>query len=272
MQEAANESELQKQYPLQINKLGQIKFDAIEYSIIDTLINLGISNESFINEVQSFWKQRFFSNEYVKKDWPVEGALKYVTDLYFSGATIVHLTGRDDSMREGTLKSLRGRGFPLNHEDGSTILITKEKFEIPDAEYKQAAFKQIERLGEVVAMFENEPKNINLMVDHFKNAIPVFLDIKHSPAPVKPYASIVKIKNFGVIQSHEVKEFTVNWQEQDAYEQEVQMCDDRFFSYLKLNLFPPYPEMKNLEKNFNNCGLNVDRIQTNENGVKEIIF
>ena len=141
-----------------------------------------------------FWKERFFTNEYVKEDTAVEGGSEYVNKLMNLGATIVYLTGRDDSMREGTIESLMKAGFP--YDEISSILITKERFDTPDIDYKKAAFKEIETLGEVVAFFENEPKNLNAMVKYFTNAVAVFLDIKHSPDPTKPDEKAIKIKNY----------------------------------------------------------------------------
>lgn len=192
--ELINSDEFQKNYPAQVKKLLKIKQSQIKYSIKETLISTGINHEGFIERVLDFWKERFFTNAYVKEDTAVVGGSEYVNKLMNLGATIVYLTGRDDSMRDGTIESLMKSGFP--YDEISSILITKERFDEPDLEYKKAAFKEIESLGEIVAFFENEPKNLNAMIEYFPNAVPVFLDIKHSPASDEPSEKAIKIKNY----------------------------------------------------------------------------
>ncbi|MAZ43912.1 MAG: hypothetical protein CMF48_01855 [Legionellales bacterium] len=55
--------------------------------------------------------------------------------------------------------------------------------------------QRIDDMGCNVALFENEPMNLNFMSDYFYSALPVFLDIKHSPNPTLPYETVYKIKN-----------------------------------------------------------------------------
>lgn len=192
--EMAEQSEFKRLYPKEIESLTQIKQSEIEYSIEDTLIRASITNKEFIKTTLEFWKARFFTNSYVKEDSIIEGAKAYVHMLKDLGVTIVYLTGRDHSMRSGTIESLISSGLPY---DGSTaVLITKEHFETPDVEYKKSAFKDIELLGTVVGVFENEPKNLNAMIEYFPEAIAFFLDIKHSPTTVKPSSKAIRIKNY----------------------------------------------------------------------------
>ena len=49
-------------------------------------------------------------------------------------------------------------------------------------------------MGTVIAVFENEPKNLNLMADRFPQAEAVFLDSNHSPnaVPVDARASWIR--------------------------------------------------------------------------------
>ncbi|PJA18705.1 MAG: hypothetical protein COX62_08400, partial [Deltaproteobacteria bacterium CG_4_10_14_0_2_um_filter_43_8] len=53
-------------------------------------------------EIKTFWKPRFFSNEYVANyDIPLPGALDYVNTIYKTGANIVYITGRNDDLKTG---------------------------------------------------------------------------------------------------------------------------------------------------------------------------
>lgn len=190
-----NESPTVDKYPKQSLRLAKIKEDQIEYSIVETLNNAGIYNKDFIYKVKTFWSQRFFSNAFVMKDSPIRGAVRYVNKAYERGAKIVYLTGRDHTMRKGSLKSLKKNGFPIDGE--KAILITKPNSRIQDIVFKREAFKTIEKMGEVIAHFENEPENLNAMSDYFgTGSTAVFLDTKHSPTDVSPYEYSIRIKNF----------------------------------------------------------------------------
>lgn len=192
--ELVESSKFLKKYPEQLLKVAKIQESQIQYSIKETLLNSGITNEDFIKEALTFWKSKFFTNEYVKEDTPVEGGREYVLGLRKLGAKIIYLTGRDNTMRSGTIESLEDSGFPIDGKN--SILITKERFDIPDIDYKKSAFRKIEKLGNVIAFFENEPKNLNAMIEYFKDGVAVLLDIKHSPAPVVLNSKTIKVKNY----------------------------------------------------------------------------
>ncbi len=188
-------SQVLNTYPNESKKLNMIQEDQIQYSIEETIKNAGINNKNFTRNLLKFWKQRFFENKYVKKDSPILGGKEFVNKLFKKGAQILYLTGRDHSMREGTIESLKDSGFPINNKNA--ILITKPKFETPDLEYKKEAFQMISQMGHVIAFFENEPKNLNALIDFFGNDTDaVFLNTKHSPSDVTPYENTTSIKNY----------------------------------------------------------------------------
>lgn len=202
--ELSEEPNFKQNYPLEIDTIRNIKFEEIEYSIRDTLVNAGIENSSLIDKAEDFWKQRFFTNEYVKDDMPIEGSIEYVNLLLENSIKVIYLTGRDDSMRSGTIDSLRKSGFPI---DGTNaILITKKKFNTSDIVYKKKAFSEIDKMGNVIAFFENEPKNLNAMINYFSSdAISVFLDIKHSPTNITVNSKAFWITNYLNIKHKEKK-------------------------------------------------------------------
>jgi len=167
----------------------------ILYSITDTAKNLGVENEAFLNDLRAFWFKRFFKNAYILEDQPIEGAPKYCWRLIKSGAILVYLTGRDETMRQGSLQSLRQHEFPLPN-DGNVQLILKPAFETPDLDFKVAALRSASALGEVAAGFENEPGHINLFQETFPQGLMVFVDSRHSGKPIKPCSSVRWIKNF----------------------------------------------------------------------------
>jgi len=67
-----------------------------------------------------------------------------------------------------------------------------------DLQFKRDAFAQIEHLGEVVGVFENEPANINAMADAFPGAVAVFVDTIHSPKPDVPAERVEWVRDFRI--------------------------------------------------------------------------
>ncbi|MED5369852.1 MAG: HAD family hydrolase [Myxococcota bacterium] len=144
--------------------------------------------------LQDFWFERFFSGEYCVFDHAMPGAVAFVRKLHNTGAEVVYLTGRHREMHEGTEAALRRAGFP--YDLPRTRLITKPQIEIPDAEFKGRALETIAQLGHVVAFMDNEPTNVNLFHAMHPEALVVWLDTDHSPRPVRPVASLPRIKGF----------------------------------------------------------------------------
>lgn len=150
-----------------ISILPNLSVDDMGYSIEDVWVKKGLSietGESFqhLKDAKDYWRKRFFSNEYIHHDEPHPGAVQFVKRLYEMGAKIVYLTGRDvPLMAFGTVDHLRSQGFPVEVE--RTRLILKPKRHIDDLVFKTDVCKLASEWGEVVASFENEPKNLVAM-------------------------------------------------------------------------------------------------------------
>ena len=150
-----------------ISILPNLSVDDMGYSIDDIWVKRGLSTETgesfkHLKEAKEYWRKRFFSNEYIHHDEPHPGALSFVKRLHEMGAKIVYLTGRDvPLMAFGTVDHLRNQGFPIEVE--RTRLILKPKRSIDDLVFKAEVCKSAKEWGEVVASFENEPKNLVAM-------------------------------------------------------------------------------------------------------------
>ena len=172
----------------------KLHYRDLQYEPGDTLKHIGYTDAAMIEKISNAWYERFFSNAYVAGDRALPGAVQYVQAVYDEGATIVYLTGRDaPRMKEGTLKSLKLNRFPLGKR---TILRMKPDKSLSDAQFKKSEIEWIGNQGDVVAVFENEPTNINLLVDGFPKSQPIFVDTIHSPKPVEPYPTIPWILDF----------------------------------------------------------------------------
>ena len=155
---------------------------ALAYLFDENLRNLGVSDQALIDEALAFWKDRFFTDDYLRHDLAHAGAVEFARALHDAGATIVYFTGRDlPNMALGSLASLRDLGFPIGMH--GTQLILKPDPEIPDPEFKRDVTPKLERAGEVIATFENEPANANIFAELYPEAEHFLIDTQHVPDP-----------------------------------------------------------------------------------------
>ena len=168
-----------------------------DWDLKTTLLSAGIPEEridQFLQPLSAYWKECFFSSEYVRFDHAMPGSQYVARQCYEKGMFVVYLTGRDHSMRDGTEMALRSYGFPYDVEN--TLLITKSDFHIPDAVYKKKALAQIATLGDPVLFVDNEPENVNVFARAHPKAKIVFIETDHSFKPESPKESIPWIRSW----------------------------------------------------------------------------
>lgn len=178
--------------------LAAVRPDAVRYLVTDTARAAGVNDEGLLAELKAFWFARFFKNEYLSADDEVPGAAAYCRRIVELGGVAAYFTGRDEGMREGTLKNLARHGFPLpgKSSDWPALLVLKDKFETPDLEFKRKGLDFLAGRGTVEAGFENEPAHINLFDERFPGATNVFVDTRHSGKPIQPKAHLHVVKDF----------------------------------------------------------------------------
>lgn len=191
IQEFAHQHALR--YPGFVSAVDRLASASVRYSVAETVRELGVSNGELLEALLAFWRQRFFTDEYVVHDLPTPGAPQFVRQLHASCVVPTYLTGRDaPNMLVGTIRALQRDGFPVGTVDTKVIL--KENFETPDEPYKQSVVDHLQRSGEVVAVFDNEPGICNMFKRAFPEAIVVWLDTSHAPGapPLDPGVETVE--------------------------------------------------------------------------------
>lgn len=167
----------------------------VDYSLDITLKRMGITRPAEKAFIKQEWAKRFFSDEYQKYDMPILGAKAYVERVHKAGTTVIYLTGRDvGRMLVGTTEVLRLYGFPVGV--AGTMTIVKKEFEQDDEIFKKEVSEYIDRLGEVVAIFENEPANSNILQARFPGAASFFVLTQHRPDAPALNRRVQKIKDF----------------------------------------------------------------------------
>ena len=170
----------------------------IKYLLSDTLRGCALTHHEVVRDVTSYWRDRFFSDEDLRYDVPLEGAPEFVRACHEAGAIIVYMTGRDISgMLLGTMSSLRDSGFPLAVAGVECVL----KFDatMPDEAFKRTALPSLLRLGDVIAFFDNEPANCNVALQIFPDSTGVLLDTQRVPGAPELAGGIETISDFRLV-------------------------------------------------------------------------
>lgn len=164
------------------------------YLVTDALRERGV-DEALVGEALEVWKQRFFRDDTLAHDVPLSGAVEFARACYEAGGNLAYFTGRDlPNMALGSLASLRDRGFPVGVP--GTELVLKPDFETPDLDFKRAVTPQLERIGRVVATFDNEPGNCNVFHEFFPEATHFLLLTQHAPNPPQLASGVRVIQDF----------------------------------------------------------------------------
>jgi beta-phosphoglucomutase-like phosphatase (HAD superfamily) len=176
-------------------KMRALPLETIPYAPESTLAMAGIRDTAWVRALMARWSVDFFSNRFLLRDTVVPGAVAYLDSLHAHGVTIVYFTGRDaPRMLGGTAQSLLDRGFPVGI--AGTMLVLKPDKAIPDFDYKKNALDELARYGTVVGVFENEPRNINLLHERFPEALAFYLDTRHSANAPAVQAGITQVKDY----------------------------------------------------------------------------
>ncbi len=181
--------------PATAERLLAVKPADLEYLLTASLARLGVTRVDLVGEAEVFWRDRFFTDAYLKHDVPVGGASEFARACYEAGGVLAYFTGRDlPLMGLGSFASLRDLGFPIGV--AGTELVLK-----PDAAMSDEAFKRMEgprlaRVGRVVAVFDNEPGNCNVLLEHFQGARSVLVDTQHLPGAPAPHPEVRIIADF----------------------------------------------------------------------------
>jgi hypothetical protein len=169
--------------------LAAARSEELAYLLGDSLKKLGIEHPDLLDRAETFWKERFFGDDYLKHDVAVEGSVELARACYEAGAVIVYFTGRDlPLMGIGSFQSLRDLGFPIGVV--GTELVCKPDAKIPDEVFKRSEGPKLSRVGKVVAAFDNEPVNCNAFVEMCPGSDVVFVDTQHLPGAPPLHAPV----------------------------------------------------------------------------------
>lgn len=169
-----------------------------DWDLARALANAGLAPDEVARHrapARRFWAERFFTSRYCRLDRPAPGAAEYVRAVAAAGARIAYVTGRPRRMERGTLEVFGAAGFPL--PDGERVhLLMNPHADLGDDAWKALARAQVDRLGPVVAAFDNEPAHVNAYAQAWPGARCVHLDTEDSGRPVEVLRRVPSVRDF----------------------------------------------------------------------------
>ena len=144
------------------------------------LESLGVRPAQSLAElIAGAYNDLYLSDAFCCDDPALPGAAQFVSALRNCDVHIAYLTGRNaPQMRVGTIEGLQRAGLPTPSRKVS--LFMKPDRECDDTEFKTTALSHIQKHGTVIAAFDNEPANINVIASQIKRATAVWVDEPHS--------------------------------------------------------------------------------------------
>ncbi len=172
----------------------QLARSGVGWSLVDDVRRAGIADPSLLQALHDFWRPRFFSPEYMRRDVPIPGAPHFVAACHALGAWCYYLTARVLEETEAVTRDTLCRfGFPLA---ARTTLQMKPSPRLDDHAFKRGALEAVARRGELVAAFDNDPENVNTFRSRFPAAVCVLVDTVRSPQAPPPAGSVLRIRDF----------------------------------------------------------------------------
>jgi hypothetical protein len=190
-------ADVANEYPEVAERLTPLEIEGIGYLLSTTLRDCGLTHADVVRDITHFWRDRFFSDDYLEHDLAIAGAPDYVNACYESGAAIVYLTGRDiPEMLPGTVQALRDHGFPI--AKAGVELVLKPDATLPDDAFKRTALPTLHRVGEVIAVFDNEPAVCNAALEEFPEATIALLETQKVPGAPEPRPGLLHATDFRI--------------------------------------------------------------------------
>ncbi len=181
-------------FPALNSYLDDIREKELGWNIRTPLTMAGLKDQTLLEEVFQFWKDRFFTDPYLLEDRPYPGAAELLARLTRLGYTLIYLTGRHTGgMDQGTRESFVKWGFPV---EPPVKFFFKPAFEMEDHLFKREACEDLRKLGTVTAFFENEPANANLLKEEFPDSLGFFLETITSPNPDPLQPGLIRLRRF----------------------------------------------------------------------------
>lgn len=184
-------------FPSMEDLLSTLTTEELGWNLPDAVADRAGMNDDERARLWSFWRDRFFRNEYLHFDEPYPGAAGFLNFLEARGLRLIYLTGRDrPNMSRGTVESFIRYQLPFADEDDFIFKPSQNEL---DLVFKERALLEIEARGDVVLALENEPANANRMQRRFSRALVMLIETITTPDPEKPDPKILRFSRYPLL-------------------------------------------------------------------------
>jgi hypothetical protein len=185
LRELAIQESFSSQFHEHAKLLKEITLKPHDWGTKDALIRLGLRfPENAIQLIREFWREKFFSNDYLKHDLMYDSSQSFVQLCKDLNCEIFYLTGRSERlMREGSVRQLENFKFPLAKPEH---LIMKTDEFVEDEDFKLKKLREIKKDFDHVYFFENEPVITESIQKNLPEVNIIFMDSTHSSRREKP--------------------------------------------------------------------------------------
>jgi len=183
-------------FPQDIPQIQKMRCQANDYGYYSALERAGVefSSTSAKDDLQAYWRERFFGSDYLHHDTAMAGAKKFVETLQQEGHNYVYLTGRYKlPMLKGTKSSFELLGFPFTEDQ----LILKEDPAEQDDLYKSRVVAGFEKQYKKVIIIDNEPVILQRMAKDHPKVENIWFESTHS-GRMKPPEGVATIRSFEI--------------------------------------------------------------------------
>ena len=172
----------------------KIEVTVKDWAVKEVMSRYGFSpTDPVVAAIFKIWEDKFFTNHYLHFDRPYDGCVHFVQSIFQKGVKVVYLTARKRvSMLEGTLKSLKQWGYPLEDEKN---LLMKEELEMEDSVYKALHLEKFSSHFNTIAFFENEPVILNEVTRRLPQVYLFWMDSTHSHREHPPKNAVPVVMN-----------------------------------------------------------------------------
>ncbi len=188
-------AEIRAEDPELAAALSSMTIEQVRYLLSDTLRECGVTHADVLRDVTAVWRERFYTDDYALLDQPTPGAVEFVRAIHGAGGSIIYFSGRDvPSMLLGTLTSLRDHGFPIASVGVQTVL--KPDATLGTEAFKRRQFPRIGKLGDVIAVFDQDPMSCEQAKELFPNADVALVDTWHEADEQSDTTNISLVRDF----------------------------------------------------------------------------
>ena len=161
---------------------------------------MGISNTAFIHAIDQLMLPIYLSNDFISQDTAYRGAIQLLKLFYSAHGKVFFVTSRYESSQSiETFKNLVDNHLYRNSAQSHVLMRKDGEISI---DFKKRAYQEVLReltpSEQIVLVGENEPENMNAMMNSFPNAVPVFVTgaILNTKVEIQNNPLLILTKNF----------------------------------------------------------------------------